>query len=209
MSQQPKPKSVDDLRAEVQTLINAIANPSATQEEKQIYSDTIIKIQNQIEKLTATRQPDPPPGQHPPIPIRVIRAGEPKSAPTGQPSQATTNPTVSNQAINHSATINATSAPSGAPVVRIDWGYGQIDTLTEGEARSRFTTCLRDLSESRHAQNCRLTDLPRYRSFARAVAYYQALSIFWAKHPSAQQLNISTKSPLKKAIFDMIVQAAV
>ena len=66
MSQQPKPKSVDDLRAEVQTLINAIANPSATQEEKQIYSDTIIKIQNQIEKLTATRQPDPPPGQHPP-----------------------------------------------------------------------------------------------------------------------------------------------
>jgi hypothetical protein len=206
---QPKQKSVEDLRAEIATLTKALANPTSTPDEKQIFSDTILKIQNQIGERTATRPPDPPPGQQPPIPIRVIRAGERTAAPAGQCKPATINQRIDKQGIDHSITtqVNATSA-TGAPLVSIDWGYGQIDTLTEGEARSRFTTCLRDLSESRLAGQGRLLDLPQYRSFSRAVAYYQALTLFWSAAPSALQLNISTKSPLKRAIFEMIVQAA-
>lgn len=198
----PQPKSVSDLRAQLDTLTKALANPTATTEEKQIYSDTIIKIQNKIGELTSTRAPEPPPGQQPPIPIRVIKAGLALQLPN--PATISAQPGTQPRIVNQ---VEATTA-AGSPLVRIDWGYGQIDHLTEGEARSRFTTCLRDLSESRLAAQGRLADLPQYRSFARGVAYYQALTHFWSAPPTALQLNISTKSPLKKAIFEMITDAA-
>lgn len=97
---------------------------------------------------------------------------------------------------------------SGGPKeVVISWNDGTKTTLTEGVARSRFTSAFRDLAKSGYAKKDRLPDLIYYRTYHRACGFYQALTLLWGRAPSPLDLDIAPLSKIRAAIFDMITAA--
>lgn len=216
-------KTLEQYQAEIEQLRAAMTLPGVKPDEAAIYSETIQKIEGRIIDMlraaqvpvTGKQRPEaaaPPQApatpairpaatatdrkEEPPIPVRVIRAGIDKPRHTSQQPAATDTP------------VLAAILTGSQKQVLIEWGHGKSDLLTEGEARSRFTTALRDLAESRMAKLGRYDDLTRYITFSRAIAYYRALTEFWAAPPTAQQLAIAPMGRLKQEIFEMITQAA-
>lgn len=211
-----KNKTVEQMRAEVDALSKAMLLPGVPDDEKKIYTDTIIKINKAIEielqqrqsGITTPSPSGPGPvwveqgGPVPPIPTTVIRAGidRPRQAQQPVAPRAATPPP--------ETPVIAAVITGATKQVVIHWGEGAYDVFTEGEARGRFTTAMRDLSASRMARLGRMSDIPQYTTFSRAVAYYRALTEFWAAPPTAQQLAIAPMGRLKQEIFEMITQAA-
>lgn len=197
-------KTVEQMRAEIETIEKAMRLPGVPDDEKQIYAATIAKIQTAI-AASETAKPFPAGGvvsnvTETPIPITKIRAGIDKPRTHGADLRKG-NPYPDSPVI-------AAVVTSGAKNVVIHWGEGAYDVFTEGEARGRFTTALRDLTESRMARLGRWDDLPQYTTFGRAVAYYRALIEFWNAPPTAQQLAIAPLKGNKAIIFERITQAA-
>lgn len=196
-------KSLADMQAEIVKLRNAAQLPGIDAAERKIYLDAIATIEKRIASMPAATQPEfrpqtggtfpPPANRHPqgtpepPVP-KAPRAT--KSSPSG---------------VGGAARITA-SAASGARTVEIDWGNNRRDILTEGDARSRFTTALRDLCHSRMARLKRFESIPQYITFDRACAYYRALTIFWGGPPTPAQLQIVTLSTDRRTIFQLIQQ---
>lgn len=219
-------KTIEQYQAEIEQLSRAAALPGVPEEEKAIYAETIRRIEGKIIELhrAAPATPAPaataPPPQKPtprkeelpPIPITVIKAGQASSR--GNSNQQE-NAHIT--AIKPIPTMGA-GAGGGARIagviiadrktVVIDWGHGRTDTLTEGEARGRFTTSLRDLAESRMARRGRMEDIRQYVTFDRAVAYYRALTEFWLSAPTPQQLEIWPLGKIRSEIFEMIQTTA-
>lgn len=206
-------KTIEQYQQEIVQLRNAMQQPGVPDGEKQIYADTIQKIEGII--IAAQRavpkqssQPSPQP------PLRAISHSSPlgdgpeagvKHA--GNPTKNTPSNGRNGSPTSNTAVISAILSGSTKQVI-IQWGHGKSDTLTEGEARSRFTTALRDLAQSRMANLGRFDDLSRYITFGRAVAYYRALTEFWITAPTPAQLSIYPLSRTRQTIFDMITQAA-
>lgn len=117
----------------------------------------------------------------------AIRADESTSAPTA-------------------ATITA-PAGMGPVKVIIEWASGDVDELTEGECRSRFTSALRDLAESRYVAEGRWHDLPRYQTFANAVAYYRGLTLIRRQAPTARELGLGALGAVRSKVFGMVTHA--
>lgn len=206
-----KNKTVEQMRAEVDALSKAMLLPGVPDDEKKIYTDTIIKINKAIE--AELQRQSGPPSPLPfrgvdggvvstPIPTTVIRAGIDRPRHAKQPVAPKAAPPPPETPV-----IAAVITGSTKQVV-IHWGEGAYDVFTEGEARGRFTTAMRDISASRMARLGRMSDIPQYTTFSRAVAYYRALTEFWAAPPTAQQLAIAPMGRLKQEIFEMITQAA-
>lgn len=215
-------KSLQQYQAEIEQLRAAMQIPGVPPDEAAIYANTIQKIEAKIidlhraapqptaKELPATKPPSNSgegmgvgsnrAADTTPIPVRVIRAGIDKprhSQPTAPASDEKPH-----------IPVLAAVLTGGLKQVLIEWGHGKSDLLTEGEARSRFTTALRDLSESRMAKLERYDDLARYITFSRAVAYYRVLIEFWLSPPTPRQLAINPLSRVRETIFDMIMKAA-
>lgn len=205
-------KTIAEYEAEIKQLEAAMELPGVTAEESAIYQKTIntitgfIAAKNQQNNVNTKPQParqravqptQAPPADNTPIPVRVIKAGAPTRAhaPIQQPSE------------QPAVTITA-NLSGGAKSVTIDWGHQKTETLTEGEARSRFTTAMRDLTKSRMVKQERFADLPHYITYSRAVAYYRALSQFWTMPPSPMQLEIHPLGRTRQIIFNMIAETA-
>ena len=92
----------------------------------------------------------------------------------------------------------------GGKVATIQWADGSTSTLSEGTARSRFSSALRDLCESTYAQQDRFGDLIYYRTWHRAVGYYSALAALWGRQPSARELDLLPMSRVRATVFQMI-----
>jgi len=144
-----------------------------------------------------------------PIPIRKIRADAPVMghAPLASNS-ATFTPPPAQDRVGQDAPVIVADLTGNKKLVTIQWGYGKIEVLTEGEARSRFTTCMRDLAGSRMARIGRLIELRTYITFSRATAYYRALAEFWNAAPTAAQLELTPMSEVRRRVFEMIVTAS-
>lgn len=185
-----QPKTLESLEAELKKLNKALALPNIDEGERNIYRSAIAEIEKRISRLQA--QPEQPTAPEPPQPIPVA-VRRPVKTPI--PSGAAAEP----------VSITAV-ATGGARTVEINWGNNNRDILTEGDARSRFTTALRDLAHSRMARMGRFEDITQYITFDRACAYYRALSVFWGSPPTPAQLQIVALSAERRQIFKMIQQ---
>lgn len=211
------------MQSEIAALKAAMQLPGVPDDEKKIYVDTIA----QIEQAIAAAKTKPPSteysrpaveqpgtrqntraehsgavtGQGAVIPTTKIRAGIDKPRTQGADLQTGEK--------YQDRPIIAAVVSAGAKQVIIDWGAGAYDAFTEGEARGRLTTALRDLTESRMARIGRWDDLEQYTTFGRAVAYYRAMILFWNEPPSAKQLAIAPLKGVKSEIFERIKNAAV
>lgn len=205
-------KTIEDLLRERDQVLAASKLPGIPTDERLIYTQTIMAIDKAIEAKKASARATTKPPSAPnaiPTPAPPIVAAEQgysnahgytpprRQAQRPEPEDAECVPIVQ-------ADIS-----TGMKRVKIEWGHGKADILTEGEARSRFTTALRDLAESRMARMERWDDVERYVSFQRAVAYYEALTEFWEAQPSAGQLGIAPLGKVRTEIFSRIqTQAA-
>lgn len=195
-------KTVTEYQAEIIQLQKAADLPGVDAAERKIYFDTIRRIESKIATITARLNTTPAPPANPvvshndPIPIRVIK-------PAPKPLRAIPVATDPDNIPVISATITAAT-----PSVTIIWGPDDSDTVTEGEARSRFTTALRDLADSRLVKIGRIDAISSYITFHRAVAYYRALIEFWGEPPTAQQLAIAPLKGVRGFVFEKITQAA-
>lgn len=197
-------KTVAEYQTEIAQLQKAAELPGVDAAERKIYLDTIRRIESKIAAVRARSNTTPPPAPpanpaahaNDPIPIRVIK-------PVPQNLRAIPVATEPDNIPVISATITATT-----PSVTIIWGPDHSDTMTEGEARSRFTTALRDLVESRLVKIGRIEAIQSYITFHRAVAYYRALIEFWGEPPTAQQLAIAPLKGMRGFVFEKITQAA-
>lgn len=203
-------KTIEQYQAEIEALRRAAALPGVPDDEKAIYAETIRRIESKIIELhraapapAATPPPQPRKEELPPIPVRVIKAGQPGNTPVA----AIKPPSPLGEGMGERPRI-AGVIVADRKTVLIDWGAGRTDTLTEGEARGRFTTALRDLAESRMARLGRLTDVRQYITFDRAVTYYRALTEFWLSPPTPQQLQIWPLSKVRSEIFEIIQTTA-
>lgn len=106
--------------------------------------------------------------------------------------------------------ITYVSQKQTAPTAAIhwpEWDWG-IRIYTERDARSALTTALRDLAESKRAQQNRLGDLPQYLAWWRAIQYYRALTYFWGSPPTRQELRLYRRDDRYITIFTHIQTAA-
>lgn len=197
-------KTVTEYQAEIIQLQKAADLPGVDAAERKIYLDTIRRIESKIAAITARLHTTPPPAtpanqaalDNGPIPIRVIKPAPKLERAVPVSPEPDNIPIIS-------AIITATT-----PSVTIIWGPDDSDTVTEGEARSRFTTALRDLADSRLVKIGRIDAIPSYITFHRAVAYYRALIEFWGEPPTAQQLAIAPLKGVRGFVFEKITQAA-
>lgn len=187
-------------------LENGMAQSSATPERIRIYQNTIAKIKAIIQQRQAAEQSTAP------------------SKPAHMPANRQTGPT--NIAIDFSATPRpgmtidlheqrAADMPkvqfevtanltAQKPTVTISWSNGTISTHTMGDARSKFTSVLRDLCQSNLAEKGLYYQIRTYRTYDRAKAYYQAIAALWGRYPTARELEITPMSIAKSTIFGMI-----
>lgn len=199
-------KTLSEYQDELAKLQKALKSPNIDAAEKRIYEDTISRIRSAMQSITSRQAPAAgrttaaanKPERDGMIVTTKIKAGI-------TPLRMNTN-TVAADAETPVITADITG---GNRLVTIQWNSEASDTFTEGEVRSRFTTALRDLAESRLAKQGRFSDIPQYIIFQRAVAYYQALSIFWGSAPTAAQLNLTPLSRVKQTIFELITGASV
>lgn len=200
-------KTIEELNNEILVLENGMAQKSTTPDRIRFYKNTIAKIKAIIQQRQAAAQ----------------------STAASKPAEVTTcrqtGPT--NIAIDFSATPrpgmtidlheqNAAQMPkvefyltanlaAQKPTVTITWSDATISTHTEGDARSKFTSLLRDLDNSTLAEQGRFNFMRTYRTYDRAKAYYKALAAFWSHNPTSRELDLTPLSTRKATIFNMIV----
>ncbi len=200
-------KTTQELQAEIEVLENGMAQPSTTPDRIRIYQNTIAKIKGIIKQrqedaqstaaskpadVTTYRQTGPTN-----IKVDVSPGTKPGMTIDLHEQRVADMPKVQFEV---TANISATR-----PTVTINWSDGTQSTHTEGDARSKFTSILRDLNNSNLAEQGRFDQIRTYRTYDRAKAYYKALAAFWGHNPSARELEITPLSIRKATIFNMIV----
>jgi len=212
---------LDDL-TEMQRLSAKTTSP----ERRKIYDTTAARIRQELEnRKVAAANPGPKAGivfrAKTAPPPRTITPPSPQGEGTGVgPNHAegiemdeyiyhaTSEPTTSKSDTAAAPHIHILAPLGGEPKkVRIQWGNGGIDTITEGMCRSRFTSALRDLAESTYAEKERYDDLRYYTTFHRACGYYRGLTALWGRQPTARDLGLGVLSRVRATIMDMIVTA--
>lgn len=224
--------SIEQMQSQIRELQRAIDTPGTPPDEIQMHRELIQYIQKQIAiRQAAQHGPVTPPP--PPAPPQQIKHNNPpevdparllKRINTANQQQTTNNQqpatvrapgkqdTLTAAQLNDlqqtqlHADLNATP-----PIVAIQWpawDWG-IKTYTEADARGRYTTALRDLAESKLAEQGRYDHMTRYTTWWRAIHYYRALTTFWGAPPTRQQLQIRNRTERYIHIFQLITQAAL
>lgn len=199
-------KTIEELNNEISVLENGMAQKSTTPDRIRIYQNTIAKIKAIIQQrqaaaqstaaskladVTTYRQTGPTN-----IKIDVSPGTKPGMTIDMHEQNAAQMPKV-----QFEVTANLTAQK---PTVTICWSDGTQSTHTMGDARSKFTSLLRDLCNSDLAAKGLYDQMRTYRTYDRAKAYYQGISAFWGRHPSARELEITPMSIVKSNIFGMI-----
>ena len=200
-------KSIQDLQNEISVLENGMAQSSATPDRIRIYQNTIAKIKAIIQQRQAAAQSN---AASKPADVPVYRQTGPTNikidvSPGTKPGMTIDlheQRAVDMPKVQFEVTANLAAQK---PTVTITWSDATISTHTEGDARSKFTSLLRDLNNSNLAEQGRFDLMRTYRTYDRAKAYYQALAAFWGHNPTARELEIIPLSMRKATIFNMIV----
>jgi len=185
-------KTKSELLNDLLQMRQALEIQGLDEAEKKIYRSTISKIQAQLKNCE-----EPPPASK-------------GTLHTLRPAASVHSSTPENQAITpqhdperREMGVIIAIASGQQKRVMIKWKADSV-ILSEGETRSRFTTALRDLANSRYAQQQRWQDVQLYVTYARACTYYLALMEFWQEAPTPQQLALSSMSAKRQRIFEMI-----
>lgn len=176
---------------QIQKLEKALAVKGLPADERELFEATLRKLRAEA-------------------PEQIMKANLPRQQLVQEPSEQTAPAAPRRRPIyDHedmpTVTVEAVTGP-GKPKVTIVWqDEGRTaETVTEGEARSRFTSCLRDLRNSKRAQQERWDDLALTIGFYRLCTYYKALTAFWGAPPTPKQLEITPLGGVSTHIFNMI-----
>ena len=200
-------KSIEELNNEISVLENGMAQKSTTPERIRFYKSTIAKIKAIIQQRQATAQST---AASKPADVPVYRQTGPTNikidvSPGTKPGMTID---LHEQRAQHMPKVEfevAANLSAQKPTVTITWSDATISTHTEGNARSKFTSLLRDLNNSNLAEQGRFDLMRTYRTYDRAKAYYKALAAFWGHNPTARELDLTPLSARKATIFNMIV----
>lgn len=179
-------------------LEKALAVKGLPADERELFEATLRKLRAEVpEQIMKANLPRPQPVQAFQAIVQEPIAQSAPAAPKRRP--------IYDHEDMPTVTVEAVTGP-GKPKVTIVWqDEGRTaETVTEGEARSRFTSCLRDLRNSKRAQQERWDDLALTIGFYRLCTYYKALTAFWGAPPSPQQLEINPLGRVSAHIFNMI-----
>lgn len=230
-------KTIPEMQAEIRQLREALQIPGVPDDEKQIYTATIRRIEAQIAAMRSapvTPAPTPPPAEPikhttPPPPQTIEQAFERDAARTNTYYQHQADQTLkpSNHQTIKPSTIHAgnqhpvnSKQPMSAtiqadhhtnphnPTVTITWADGYIYTGDETAIRGRFTTTLRDTLALRLVQQGRFNAMWRWSSPWRAAGFYQALTYLIGAAPTIHELGISRPSELTRTVFQLIAETA-
>ncbi|TXH45504.1 MAG: hypothetical protein E6Q97_31525 [Desulfurellales bacterium] len=195
---------------QIEHLRRTIQLPGVPADEKRLYEATIRRIESELQQATSVQQPEK---KAPAAKINAVEivledysSGEQfANVPTSIPTRAKKNTQVFDCEDMPEITIEAATAP-GPRRVKVVWQDDDRteEYLTEGEARSRFCSYLRDVSESRRAEQERWADVKCSLSFYRLCTYYQVLTAFWGEPPTPKQLDIAPLNAAKKTVFEML-----
>ncbi len=191
-------KSLQELETELATVQRAINAPGVDPAEKQLYQRGAERIEAAIAAKRKAATPDPDKSTN----LDNVRPIRPQTQPKPRKKQEA----VQIQPEEEMGVITAITSGTIKRVM-IKWKAGEEAEpliLTEGETRSRFTTALRDLVNSRFAAQERWEDVKAYVTYAKACTYYLALIEFWGYAPTAQQLELATMGAARQQIFLMI-----
>jgi BRCT domain type II-containing protein len=200
-------KTTQELQAEIEVLENGMAQKSATPDRIRIYQNTIAKIKGIIKQRQEDAQPT---AASKPADMTTYRQAGPTNikidvSPGTKPGMTIDlheQRVVDMPKVQFEVTANLAAQK---PTVTITWSDATISTHTEGDARSKFTSLLRDLDNSTLAEQSRFDFMRTYRTYDRAKAYYKALAAFWGHNPTARELDLTPLSTRKATIFNMIV----
>jgi len=196
-------------RKQIEHLRRTIQLPGVPADEKRLYEATIRRIEIELQQATSGHQPAkeaPAKTNAVEIVLEDYSRGEQfANVPISIPTKAKKQTHVFDREDMPEITIEAATAP-GPRRVKVVWQDDERteEYLTEGEARSRFCSYLRDVSESRRAQQERWADVKCSLSFYRLCTYYQVLTAFWGDPPTAKQLDIAPLNSAKKTVFEML-----
>lgn len=226
--------TISEIERDIATYEARLRNPDGlTPQQLEIYRLALIEARQALAELKAhqqaapvtappTKQPDP--REYPITPIRVIKAGPissmddpasgiiikmknkpittdhaPRTALFAARSADQTPTMRGNETIT--AQLNATP-----PTVTIEWpDLWGTQTYRESDIRSRLTSALRDLAQSRYARQERFDLLPSYLTWWRAKTFYRALCQFWPSPPGLAELGITRPGNTYRNIFNLIV----
>lgn len=200
-------KSTQELQAQIKVLETGMAQSSTTPDRIRIYQNTIAKIKAIIqqrqtaEQSTAASKPAHVPAnrQTGPTNIAIDFSATPRP---GMTIDLHENKAADMPKVQFEVKANLAAQK---PTVTITWSDATISTHTEGDARSKFISLLRDLNNSTLAEQSRFDYMRTYRTYDRAKAYYKALAAFWGHNPTARELDLTPLSARKSTIFNMIV----
>lgn len=206
------------LRGQIAQLEMTLKLPNLPADEAALHRATIRRIKEKIQAAqsgaadsTGATQPQqankPQPGATQPIVVydRPSETPPPATPPLKKPQAK---PVIDADDMPE-ITVEAPAMPGGARRAKIVWQDDDRtqEYLTEGEARSRFTSYLRDCAEGKRAQQGRWADVTQTISFYRLCTYYQVLAAFWGAPPTAQQLEIAPLRGTREKVFSLISPA--
>lgn len=205
--------NIAEVKHDIETFQHRIQNPgSLSQQQIEQYKISLRAAQNMLQKLQpqgqSQEQTQHQPQQQSQQPA-AARRREMLQPNTQQKPSATPPPLPLERGPGGEVlrTLIVNLPGTGTPEVQIQWSDKEPETLTEGQALSRFKSCLRDLIESKLYQEERYSQLPNYLSWHRATGYYQALTHFWQRPPSAEEINLS-RAVATRHIFGLIQTAS-
>jgi hypothetical protein len=204
---------------QISTLRRALSLPNLPADEAGLHRETIARIQKKIEALDSHKPPAAPPAAAQPqrrAATEPIVVYDRPAAPTPTASAATKPPAsaghrqakpVYDPEDVPEITVEAPAMPGGARRAKVVWQDDDRTTeyLTEGEARSRFTSYLRDCADGKRAQQERWDDVKQSLCFYRLCTYYRVLSAFWGTAPTPQQLEIAPLRGSRATVFSLLI----
>lgn len=207
--------SDQQIKDQIATLQKALKVPNIPADEAAMHRKLVARLEAELQRRKTQQPPAPRPA--PPLaeptpiaerpPMRPVSESlvtgvgvEPRSGILSPVKDRTAN---TSDSVATEVFVNA-EIGKGGKVATIQWADGSNSTLSEGAARSRFSSALRDLCESTYAQQDRFGDLIYYRTWHRAVGYYSALAALWGRQPSARELDLLPMSRVRSTVFQMI-----
>lgn len=207
--------SDQQIAEQIATLQKALKVPNIPADEAAMHRKLIARLEAELQRRKTQQPPAPRPAPLPPTEANPI-AERPTMRPVSE-SLVTGVGVEPRSGVITTVNRNANTSDSvatevvvtaemakGGKVATIQWADGSSSTLSEGAARSRFSSALRDLCESTYAQQDRFGDLIYYVTWHRAVGYYSALAALWGRQPSARELELLPMSRVRATVFQMI-----
>lgn len=197
--------TLEDLREQKRAVLTALGIPGLPADEEAIYRETIASIDAEINALNrsgaaqAARPTRPTPQA-------------PKQGQHAAPSQAFQSRTIIAGGFESTAEpitskiAQANGSQKHNPTITITWSDGYELTLDETDATNRFRSTLRDAVALQCVQKNRIEKMWRWSTPWRTVGFYQALTSFFGRQPTLQDLGIQRPTEAQKAVFEAIFQ---